>query len=441
MTAAHDLPSLPYHLRRDIAPGGPLLIDASRWPDVAALPARNHRSIVARQLFRRGVTALPIRIELPGGRSLGSGGAHAPLMQIVRPDSFDRRVGASGLIGFGEAYMAGDWEADDLSAVLTAFAHRASTIISPRLQRFRTLATRSQPDSQRATKANSRQQISHHYDLSNDLFATFLDPSLSYSSALFEGSAEHPARARWEDLHAAQHRKIDRLLDAIGVRAGTSLLEIGSGWGELAIRAAQRGAHVRTLTLSTEQKELAEQRIANAGLSERIEVVLQDYRDAERPEGGYDAIVSVEMIEAVGYDFWPAYFQGLERLLAPDGRIGLQAITMPHDRLEASKSTFTWIQKYIFPGGLIPSETAMTQVMDRHTSLRVVDRLAFGQHYAETLRLWRERFEHATPEVDAQGFDRVFRRMWSLYLAYSEAGFRAGYLNVVQIVLQAGRDR
>ena len=408
---------------------GLLLVDASRWPDVAALPVQNHRSVIARQLFTSGVTRLPIRVEMPGGKPLGSQDPDAAVMQLVRPGSFFRRVGSSGLIGFGESYMAGDWEADDLAKVLTAFAQRASVFIPPFLQKFRTLATRKQPSSQEATKANSRQQISHHYDLSNDLFKLFLDEGLSYSSAYFVT----PRVATFDDLHDAQYRKIDRLLDATGVKAGTRVLEIGSGWGELAIRAAQRGATVRTITLSSEQRELALERIEALGLSDKIEVVLEDYRDTH---GEYDAIVSVEMIEAVGYAFWPTYFNQLDRLLAPGGRVGLQAITMPDDRLEASKHTFTWIQKYIFPGGLIPSVEAVHRCVEQSTDLEIIDEMPFGMHYAQTLKLWRERFEGNAAAVDALGFDAVFRRMWSLYLAYSEAGFRANYLDVVQFTLQ-----
>jgi cyclopropane-fatty-acyl-phospholipid synthase len=209
------------------------------------------------------------------------------------------------------------------------------------------------------------------------------------------------------------------------------VLEIGSGWGSLAIRAAQRGARVTAITLSCEQMRLARERVAAAGLSALVEVRVQDYREAG---GEYDAIVSVEMIEAVGEEYWPTYFGVLDRRLAPGGRVALQSITMPHDRMLASRSTYTWIHKYIFPGGLIPSDDAV-RAATRATRLRVADSRSYGLHYAETLRLWRERFNRRADEVETLGFDRIFRRMWNLYLAWSEAGFRSGYLDVRQYLL------
>ena len=214
-----------------------------------------------------------------------------------------------------------------------------------------------------------------------------------------------------------------------GVQPGSRVLEIGTGWGELCIRAAGRGAHVRSVTLSVEQQRLARLRVAAAGLSELVQIDLCDYRDVE---GCYDAVVSVEMIEAVGYHSWPRYFATLEQLVRPGGRVAIQAITMPHDRMLASRNTHTWIQKYIFPGGLLPSTQAIAAITERRTGLRTVDMTSLRPHYAETLRLWRERFIQRRDGLAQLGFDEVFARMWELYLAYSEAGFRSGYLNVYQ---------
>ena len=223
---------------------------------------------------------------------------------------------------------------------------------------------------------------------------------MTYSSALFETL---PAtRARLAD---AQRRKIDRLLDAARVGPGSRVLEIGTGWGELCIRAAARGAHIRSVTLSAEQQRLAQQRVAAAGLSDRVQIELRDYREVD---GRYDAVLSVEMIEAVGYRFWPTYFQTLERLVAPGGRVAIQAITMPHDRMLATRNTYTWIQKYIFPGGLLPSTEAIIGITERHTQLRTVDMLSLRPHYAETLRLWRERFLAAPGCGGGVGFRRCF---------------------------------
>ncbi|HUR75764.1 MAG TPA: class I SAM-dependent methyltransferase [Sporichthya sp.] len=414
-------------------------VDAAQWPDIASLPPGGIRANVARQLFERIAGKLELRILLPTGVNIGGGGADAPVMQLVRPGAIYRRVGNGGLIGFGEAYMAGDWTADDLPAVLTVFCRRISTLVPPPLQRVRDLAVHRHPRAEKGTAENARRNISRHYDLSNDLFSVFLDETMTYSAALFgprDGSVELAATARWDDLAAAQRHKVDRLLDAVGVRSGSRVLEIGTGWGELALRAAARGATVRSITLSEEQRTLALARVAAAGLSDRVEIDLCDYRAAR---GQYDAVVSVEMIEAVGYDFWPAYFGTLDRLLAVGGKVGLQAITMPHDRMLASRDTYTWIHKYVFPGGLIPSVQSIEQSAE-HVSLRVTARHAFGLHYADTLRLWRERFESRVAEVDALGFDETFRTMWSFYLSYSEAGFRSRYLDVYQFVLEKGRS-
>jgi cyclopropane-fatty-acyl-phospholipid synthase len=235
-----------------------------------------------------------------------------------------------------------------------------------------------------------------------------------------------------DDLADAQRRKIDRLLDSAAVGAGSRVLEIGTGWGELAMRAARRGAQVTTLTISTEQAELARERISAAGLSDRVDVRLEDYRHSS---GEYDAIVSVEMIEAVGANHWDEYFATIDRRLAAGGRVGLQAILTDHRTMLATRDTYTWIRKYIFPGGQIASVEAIEGTLARNTGLRIADRYSFGRHYAETLRRWRAKFEAAAASVAALGFDDTFRRMWSLYLAYSEAGFRTGYLDVAQMTL------
>jgi len=407
-----------------LAPAPPQ-VDAALWPAIASPPTQRTRARIAKALFGRVVRTLPLHVLLPDGRVLGAGG---PVMRLVRPDAFYLRIGASGLVGFGEAYMAGDWEADDLAGVLEVFAARVGTLVPPALQRLRDVALLRHPSSDLQSKANQKRNIERHYDLSNDLFRLFLDETLTYSSALFPGAPETRPTASFGDLADASRRKVDRLLDATGVTAGSTVLEIGTGWGELALRAAARGARVHSITLSVEQRELALQRVRDAGLADLVTIDLCDYRDVQ---GTYDAVLSVEMIEAVGYRYWAEYFRILEARCKAGGRVGLQAITMPHDRMLASRDTFTWIHKYIFPGGLIPSVTAIEQ---HAAGLRPVDRFAFGLHYAETLRLWRERFLSASDDVADLGFDETFRRMWSLYLAYSEAGFASGYLDVSQFV-------
>jgi len=320
--------------------------------------------------------------------------------------------------------MAGDWSSDDPVGLLNEFAKSITELVPPVLQRLRHLAVVRPPRSQHNSRAQARRNIAEHYDLSNDLFAEFLDETMTYSSALFDTRPASPA-----DLPDAQRRKIDRLLDTARVGPGSRMLEIGTGWGELCLRAAARGAHVRSITLSAEQQRLALHRVAAAGLSDRVDIDLCDYRDVD---GRYDAVLSVEMIEAVGYRFWPTYFQMLDRLVVPGGRVAIQAITMPHDRMLGTRNTYTWIQKYIFPGGMLPSAEAIIGITERHTRLRTVDMFSLRPHYAETLRLWRERFVERRDALAALGFDDVFHRMWQLYLAYSEAGFKSGYLDVYQ---------
>ncbi|MGW6936544.1 class I SAM-dependent methyltransferase [Lentzea sp. NPDC054927] len=386
------------------------------WPGLFDAPRSPLRARIAESLFRNAVGTLPVTVQLPDGRTWGAGG---PVMRLIRPAEFFHRLGADAKIGFGEAYMVGDWVSDELADVLSAFAARLSTLIPPGLQRLRRIAERRQDEVNDV--AGSRQNIHRHYDLSNELFATFLDETMTYSSALFENQDL--------DLRTAQLRKIDGVLDYAGVRAGSRVLEIGTGWGALAIRAAERGATVTSLTISAEQRKLALERVRDAGFHDRVTVELRDYREEH---GQYDAVVSVEMVEAVGAEYWPAYFSVLDRVLAPGGRVGLQAITMPHDRMIASKASYTWIHKYIFPGGLIPSVRAIEESVRDHTRLRIVETRSFGHDYAETLRRWRETFLTRWDEVRELGFDDTFRRMWEFYLAYSEAGFRVGYLGVQQ---------
>ena len=409
------------------------IVDPARWPDVAAVTGSAARRRIGRLLFGAAAARLPIRVDLAGGRQLGAGSPAAPLMVIHDPGAFFTRLGAGGLIGFGESYQAGEWDCADLTGLLTVFAAHVADLVPAPLQRLRRLAVRRQPAADEQTRDGARRNIGRHYDLSNDFFALFLDETMTYSSALFKTAADGSPSAPERQLGQAQRRKIDRLLDQAYVGPGCRLLEIGTGWGELAIQAARRGATVRTVTVSARQRELATRRVAEAGMAGRVSVELRDYRDVE---GEFDAICSVEMIEAVGERYWDTYFAHLDEVLAPGGRVALQTITMAHDPMLASRGTYTWIQKYIFPGGLIPSVTAIEDSLSRRTGLRVAGRHDFGAHYAQTLRIWRDRFTAREDQVLALGFDDVFIRMWHFYLCYSEAGFRSGYLNVSQLTLE-----
>ncbi|GAA3535183.1 class I SAM-dependent methyltransferase [Nocardioides daeguensis] len=409
------------------------------WPDLAPVPEGGLSARIAERLFRSAVARrhVTVRLHHPDGtmEQIGLGG---PAVVVHRPAELFARIGRDKLIGFGEAYLTGAWAEDGvpgdgvLGEFLTVLAADLTDLVPRSLQRLRTVVSPRLPRSHRGTRENTQANVAHHYDLSNDLFAAFLDPTLSYSSALFEDLAT----ALTEDFATAQHRKIDRLLDRAGVGPGTRLLEIGTGWGELAIRAAARGATVRTLTLSVEQQDLARQRIATAGYADRVRVDLCDYRVLfDEPAGAYDAVVSVEMVEAVGREFWPAYFRTLDHALAPGGRVAIQAITLPHDRMLATGSTHTFITKYIFPGGALPSVRAIDQVTGRHTRLRIVDDLALGRHYAATLHRWDRAFLAAHDRVADLGFDATFVRMWHFYLEYCRAGFAADYIDVHQLVL------
>ena len=419
-------------------PQPPAVVDAAIWPSIATVPAGLKTAVagrVAEAIFKAAVRRLPLEVRYPDGTVLGKAAAPGhtyPVMTMNRPAAFAARLGDGGLIGLGESYMAGDWDADNLTAVMEVFAARVGTLVPEPLQRLRALYLPRQPRKERNTEQNTRSNISRHYDLSNELFATFLDQTMTYSSALFPEAGEALKSVGWDGFDAAQQAKIDRLLDKAGVGQGTRVLEIGTGWGELALRAAQRGATVYSVTLSSEQQELARKRVADAGYTDAVTIELKDYRAVE---GEYDAVVSVEMIEAVGFEYWATYFQTIERVLAPGGKVAIQAITIAHDRLLATRSSYTWVHKYIFPGGVIPSVRAIEDITAKQTGLRVRERLAMGEHYAQTLRLWEERFMARSADVQGLGFDEIFQRMWLFYLCYSRAGFETGYLDVQQIVL------
>lgn len=378
-------------------------------PRMITLRSATTGAAAARVLVRTVTSRLPMRVRWPDGTVRGAGGAGSPELRLVRPDAFHARLGSRGLRGFGESYLAGDWETDDLSGLLTVLA-------AAPLQRLHRLAGPGGP--------NGGAHPANHEDLSYGVVRTFLDPTLTCSSALF---ADDPARLLDapvdlgdETLADAQRHKIARVLDMAGVGAGTRLLEIGTGWGELALEAADRGADVTTITLSQDHATLTRCRILDAGLGDNVRVLLQDYRDTR---GLYDAVVSVETIEAVGGGRWGEYVAALSNLLVPGGRVGLQAVTTTRD-------AGTWGLAHL-PGGNLPSKEVVAE-RAAAVGLDLETERSLGLHYAETLRRWRARFEARADEVGRLGFDEVFRRRWSFSLACSEAGFRSGDLDVVQ---------
>ncbi|MFI6392558.1 class I SAM-dependent methyltransferase [Nonomuraea sp. NPDC050540] len=396
-------------------------IGLTRWPSLTPPDPAPVRAWLMARVFRRAVASLPVRVALPGGTRMGGGGPDSPVMRIVRPREFFTRLAVRGPIGLGEAYMSGDWTSTDLAGLLTPPAARLTRSVSRPFATMRRWVAEHKPASERNTVEGAQSNIRYHYDLPSELFALFLDDSMTYSCAWFGPG---------DDLHRAQSRKIEGMLDYALIGPGSRVLEIGTGWGELAIAAARRGADVTTLTISPSQCALAGERVAAAGVGDRVRVLRHDYREAE---GTYDAIVSVEMLEAVGAEFWGEYFAVLRRVLAPGGRIALQTITMPHDRMLATRDLRTWITTYVFPGGQVPSLTAIEDLVE--PGLTITGRRRLGSHYARTLQCWRERFIAREAEVADLGFDEIFLRLWEFYLAQSEAGFRAGYLDVWQLQL------
>ncbi|NYI79134.1 SAM-dependent methyltransferase [Nocardioides panzhihuensis] len=396
------------------------------------------RASIAKQILRLATRQAPVDVVLPDGSLLnrrgGSPTAGRPGIVLRSPESFYGRVAVNPKIGIGEAYTAEDWHAadgTDLADALTPYAERLSGLLPAWMLRLRGLVDQPIPADQRGAVEDTQENISAHYDLGNEMFAAFLDPTLSYSSAMFDRT--RPLAE--QDLQEAQLRKVNAALDLAGVGAGDEVLEIGTGWGTLAIEAARRGARVTTVTLSVEQAAMARERVEAAGLTERVEVLVRDYRHVA---GTFDAVVSIEMIEAVGERYWPEYFATLSRLVRPGGAIALQAITMPHQRYLATRHSYGWIQKHIFPGGLIPSTTAISEQAGR-VGLAVTRTDTFGADYAETLRRWRAAFLAAWPTIRSDAFGEEFRRTWEFYLAYCEAGFRAGVIDVAQIRLEADR--
>lgn len=425
--------------------------DPLRWPDLSPAPSYRVPGRIARRLFRSAVNRLDVTVHLSAGAHgpaevLGRGG---PAIHVHRPDELFARLGRDQLIGFGEAYLTGAWDegdqpADALGDFLEVLAARMANLVPPALQGLRRVVQTRLPRTHRGARSHTQENIAAHYDLSNELFALFLDESLSYSSALFTEAelAGDPDAVDGAALLAAQHRKIDRLLDSAGVGPGTRVLEIGTGWGELAIRAAARGASVRSITLSVEQRELALERIAAAGHADAVRVELCDYRALlEDPTAAraYDAVLSVEMIEAVGAEYWPTYFQTLDHVLAPGGKVALQAITLPHERMLATRNTHTFITKYIFPGGALPSVAAIDEVADE-VGLVSVDDVGLGADYALTLQRWDAAFAAARDQVLELGFDATFCRMWHFYLQYCRAGFAAGYIDDRQLTFTSTRE-
>ncbi|MDJ0783508.1 MAG: DUF1365 family protein [Desulfosarcinaceae bacterium] len=391
------------------------------------------RRLTLRHLGRANTGDLSI--TLPDGRQhrFGRTGTEPRAQLMVNDHRFFSRVVLEADIGLGEAYMHGEWDTEDIPAVLSWFIRNRGTqkdgrfresLLNQLLEKLRFL-------SRANTVMGSRRNIRQHYDLSNDFFQTFLDETMAYSCAIFD----HPE----ERLETAQLRKFRAIIDKARLSASDHLLEIGCGWGGFAMEAVRRtGCRVTGITISREQFELARERVRRAGLHDRIHILYQDYR---KIEGRFDKIVSIEMLEAVGHAYFGAFFNQLDRLLAPDGIAVLQTITIPDQHYEVYRRSHDWIQKHIFPGGLLPSLTILAQTMTRRSRLMIDHVENIGNHYATTLARWRRRFDANRDTVARLGFDRVFRRKWRYYLGSCEAGFRTRVLGNLQLVLTRQGNR
>jgi cyclopropane-fatty-acyl-phospholipid synthase len=398
-------------------------------PDTAPRPSRAPRAAqMALRLMER-LDQGTLELVLPDGSHRRFGDGQAPRAALHLHDW--HLCGAalkSGDIGFAESFIDGHWSTPDLPALLRlmiANRERVESVIygswwGALLYRVKHLLNRN-------TRTGSRKNIHAHYDLGNEFYRLWLDPTMNYSSAWFNGDRSQP-------LEQAQHAKVRRALAAAGVQPGARLLEIGCGWGALAETAARDlQARVTGVTLSTEQLVWATERMRAAGLAGRVDLRLQDYRDlTDEP---FDAVVSVEMFEAVGREYWPSFFDTLKRCLKPGAQACIQSITIRDDLFDRYVRSTDFIQQYIFPGGLLPSQAEFCRAAER-AGLQVVDRMAFGTDYAETLRRWRAAFIAQAERVRPLGFDERFMRIWDFYLAYCEAAFDTGNTDLLQFTLR-----
>jgi len=368
-----------------------------------------------------------LHLELPNGLELTVGhGTPDAYLKFSQWSAF-RDVLSKGDIGFAEGYISGAWHTPDLTGVLSLLANNRSALDQAIYGRWwGRIYSRLRHLLNANTKQGARRNIAIHYDLGNDFYARWLDPSMTYSSARFDGDLGL-------SLEAAQARKYQHMLELLDLPDGQSLLEIGCGWGGFAEHAADTALHqVRGITLSREQLDFARVRIRQAGLSDRCSFDLQDYREEARQ---YDGIVSIEMFEAVGESYWPDYFDTLKRSLKAGGRAVVQTILIDDALFERYRSGSDFIQQYVFPGGMLPSTRRFTEEAAR-AGLAVTRQEHFGPDYAETLQRWRKAFHAEADAVRSQGFDERFMRIWHFYLAYCEAGFRAGSIDVAQFRLE-----
>jgi cyclopropane-fatty-acyl-phospholipid synthase len=367
-------------------------------------------------------------IETPSGaRVEGRGPVEGPRATLILHKwRTMRRLMFGGDVGFAEAYMDGDWSTPDLATLIELAALNEKALSEVTAGRwFKRFLHRVKHLLRANTKSGSRRNIEAHYDLGNDFYKLWLDPSMTYSSALYATPKQ--------SLEDAQDNKLARIMDLLTLNGGERVLEIGCGWGRLAERiSTERNAHVTGLTLSPSQLAVAKERIAKAGASDKADLRLQDYRDVSEQ---FDRVVSIEMIEAVGEKYWPAYFGKIAQVLKPGGRAVLQVITIADQRFELYRRNADFIQRYIFPGGMLPSHSVMLQQI-KQAGMKFVSLENFGQSYAQTLNEWNRRFQRTWSEIEAMGYSKKFKRTWEYYLAYCEGGFRSGAIDVGLYVME-----
>jgi len=366
-------------------------------------------------------------VELPDGSTHRFGHGPEQVLHLTDLHALNR-IALRGSIGFGEAYQAGEWHADDLPALLDLLLSNADDAVASHGAWWHLLESRPRLNRRNGIVA-ARRKIQYHYDLGNDLFELFLDPSMTYSCALYDDPHDPGI-----SLAEAQQAKRRLMADTLGLTADSHVLEIGCGWGSFAITAAQRyGARVTGVTISHEQALLARKRVAEAGVADRVEILEQDYRTLPG-QGVYTHVASVEMVEAIGEPEFETYFRTIDRLLAPGGSACIQSILVPDQRWKRYHLRSDWMERYIFPGCCIPSVGALVEAAASSSRLKLRGMEEFGAHYAPTLREWRTRFFDRLDEVRALGYDEHFIRTWDLYLAFSEASFRQRRLGDGQLL-------
>ncbi|MBK1886062.1 MULTISPECIES: SAM-dependent methyltransferase [Marinobacter] len=393
----------------------------------SSLVTRVARNLVIQQLRQLEAGTLTIRESGMDDLIFGDGNSeHPPAELIVHHQSTWRDLLTGGSVGAAEAYVAGDWSSPDLVALLRFFTRnidrmnefedKFSWVTKPALKGLHWL--------NRNTKDGSRKNISAHYDLGNNLFETFLDPTMMYSSAIYPSEES--------TLEEAAVHKLDTICKKLDLQPGDRVIEIGTGWGGFAIHAAKHyGCHVTTTTISKEQLELAQARVRSEGLDDKITMLFDDYRDLE---GQFDKLVSIEMIEAVGPQFLDSYFSQINALLKPDGLALIQAINMPEQRYQRALKNVDFIQRFIFPGSFIPSFGAILESVRNQSNLVLTHSEDTGFHYARTLRDWCDRFMANRDALESMGYDQAFRKFWNFYFAYCEAGFSERAIGVSQLV-------